>query len=78
MNKLRECNNVICCITCAVQAVQDDAKNGVWRDLPAMIWENSWNVSIPSEEEEAYNHSITYPNHIMLKGLDWGYTVNGV
>lgn len=74
-NTLRELNRVICCVTCAVLQARSQPDDSI---AAQNIWDNAWNVSIPSEEDEALDHARAHPNHIMVKSLDWGFTVNGV
>ena len=81
---LRQTNNVVTCLTCACQAVREAlthiTESAEQKDqrIADAIWNRSWNVSIPAEEQEAFDHAEANPNHIMVRALDFGYSVNGV
>ncbi len=78
-------NQVVCCVTCAAIAVRKAiadgiAKDAAWKDtyIEDAVWAAAWNVSVPAEEMEMFAHAEANPKHIMVKALDFGYSVNGV
>lgn len=86
MTPLRQVNQVVCCITCAaIEAARAATTAGMAGPAPVddealtqALWNRAWNVSIPAEENEMFDHASANPNHIMIKTFDFGYSVNGV
>lgn len=75
MSKLRSVNNVVTCLTCAAIAAKEQADASA---IAAAVWECSWDLAMPDEEDEAFEHAQANPTHIIVQALDFGYRVNGV
>lgn len=64
---------IVTCVTCCIAKALDNPQE----TFEAICWNNSYNLHLVEEEEEAFLHSQTHPYHIMIEGMDFGYKVNG-
>lgn len=64
---------LVSCLTCSIQQSLETQNP----NIEDIIWENSYNLHLVIEEEEAFLHSKQNPRHIMVEGFDFGFKVNG-
>lgn len=70
---LKNETKLVSCITC----IMSETVSNPEADFEIVCWDNSYNLHVLSDEEEAYTHSKSNPFHIMVEGFDFGYKVNG-